>query len=238
MSIPVVLVRVSRQTKKARRLSDYCLDLDGTEITVLRAPPEIDTVPAVSAGHGSQLCFEFAMKEMYGAPFFWIEVDAIPLKPGWKDASVKEWRDAGKHFLLPDLAGLHGNDVASGIGIYPAHALDIIPQGLRSPCLWDLWVYRNLPNDIHYTRLIQHSYMNYPEGRDWLFPQDRALIRPDALLFHRDASQSLIGGILSAEEIEDQRKAVLEYNARKNRHLGTSAGSRQKNLSTSAELFD
>jgi hypothetical protein len=235
--IPVVLVQVSRQKQKVRRLDDYCLNLDGTEITVLRAPPEIDAVPAVAAGHGSQLCFEFAMKEMKGTPFFWMEVDAIPRQPGWKAAIVQEWRGAGKQFLLPDLTGLHKYDVASGIGIYPANALDIIPQGLRSPCLWDLWVYTECRCDIHYTRLIQHSYMNYPEWRPWQFPRDENILRPDALLFHRDAYQTLIGGVTPEEELEDERRDGALREAMKTRHLGTAAGSRQKNLSTSAELF-
>lgn len=242
--IPVVLVQVPKQREKVRRLVDYCFDLDDTEITVLKAPPEIYNVPPITSagggGNGAQLCFEFALHELQGTPFFWIEVDAIPLAPGWRAPIEQQWRESGKQFLLPDLSGLHGNDVASAIGIYPANAIDIIPHGLGWPRLWDLWIYNELPNDIHYTRLIQHSYMCFPQGRNWWFPRDKGIIQPDALLFHRDAYQSLIGGMgpeqiraLAAQQYLDDLAAESE----KTRHLGTSAGTRQKNLSTSAELF-
>jgi hypothetical protein len=197
--IPVVLVQVPKQIAKVQRLVNYCRCLDGTEIIVLPARPEVAATPPVighgEGGNGAQLCFEQAMQEFKGTPFFWIEVDAIPLKPGWRAAIEKEYSEAGKQFLLPSLAGLHPGDVASGIGIYPAGAVDIIPHNMHWPRLWDLWIYQERAADIHFTNLIQHSYALYTETggmRNWHFPEDQSIIGPETLVFHRDPEQSLI----------------------------------------------
>jgi hypothetical protein len=232
--LPVVIVQVRRQKDEVRRLSDYCLDLDGTEITVLKASKEAEQHMHPGDGYGASLCFEQAMHEFQGEPFFWLEADAIPLKPGWREPIEQEYREAveaGKKFVLPSLEGLDKHDWASAIGVYPADAIDIIPHGLRVPRLWDLWLYQELPNDIFYTRLIQHSYMNYAQWRPWRFPADRHIIRHDALLFHRDMGQTLIGEFYPEEYYRPAPSPVGGINR------STSAGNHQRNLSTSAELF-
>jgi len=190
------------------------------------------------------------MKEMKGSPFFWMEVDAIPLHAGWNKAITAEYAASGKKFLLPDLTGLEKGDVASAIGIYPADAVDIIPHGMTWPELWDLWIYRTQSAHICYTRLIQHSYAMYAHGylpmRDWCFPEDAGIIRADALLFHRDPEQSLLSFDLTDEELFERRRALhrrtlalLEERRKEEqgRLLSSSAHVVRKNLSTSAELF-
>jgi hypothetical protein len=235
--IPVVIVQVPQQREKVRRLVDYCFDLDDTEVIVLKADDKIANIPNVAGGgNGAQLCFELAAREFQHTPFFWLEADSIPLGPGWQEPIEKEWKDSGKKFLLPKLIDVHPYDGASAIGIYPAGTIDIIPHNMFWPRLWDLWLYQEIPNEIHFTQLIQHSYapINLYPHRYWQFPADKHIIRPGTLIFHRDPYQTLLGG--KAPRMDTQHELAIRE-AERTKHLGTSAGNRQKNLSTSAELF-
>lgn len=59
---------------------------------------------------------------------------------------------------------------------------------------WDLWLKSNLEPLIGWTPLIQHSYGIYDEqgkAAPHEFPRDSAMLRPDALIFHRDPKQQL-----------------------------------------------
>lgn len=141
-----------------------------------------------------------------GQPFFFLEPDAVPLKPGWFDQLVAEYTASGKPFMgaLLDCeqAGLP-NRYLAGVACYPAHAIDIIGPPLedRPHIAWDVAAAEAVvPHAINSPR-IQHVWGNYRQSP--VFAEHRAhngpanvLTRGDlwgeALVFHRNKDGSLI----------------------------------------------
>jgi hypothetical protein len=89
-------------------------------------------------------------------------------------------------------------DMIGGIGVYGPRTLDIIPKDIDGDFDgygWDGWMVRNIPNMIHWSPLIQHSYGIYDKwGRaePHQFPRDRSIIRSNSVIFHRDKYQDII----------------------------------------------
>jgi hypothetical protein len=201
--IPFVISRPYRQRVAVDRLVRYCKELDGTEITVVPISEEEDaenlrrypTTPGNSFPRLQACAFRKEAERMRGSPWGHIEPDSIPLKPGWAKALTDEYRRLEKPFMLSSDSHPPG-DLVGGIGIFPGNAHEIVPIETERDA-WDMWMIRNIPELISKTPLIQHKYAKYPIGamdkeRDLVFPKDQHLIRKDAVIFHRDVTQSLI----------------------------------------------
>jgi hypothetical protein len=193
--LPVVIAQVPHQKLRVERLVQYCKDLDGTKVRVVPVDDSL-FVPQYNTNHFANrqsFSFHTAAKAMRGSPFIWLEADSIPLKPGWVDALSKEYAKLKSPFLLPPTPE-SPYDVAAGIGVYPAESHWLIPQQFQN-FAWDLWQTRHLAPAIKTTRLLQHSYGAYDNAgnaQEHRFPRDKDIIRPDAVLFHRDRYQDLL----------------------------------------------
>jgi hypothetical protein len=165
----------------------HCRDLDGTELVVLDNP---STAPRPQCQTDA---IHVAFQEMKGRPFIWIEPDSVPFKAGWRAAISAEYKKIKKPILMPDLSSLDKRDVASGIGVYPPESWWLFPK--KYPTMaWDGWMEKHLQPIIGRTHLIQHNFRKYFTGRAEFhqFPRDKAVLDPRAMIFHKDAKQSLI----------------------------------------------
>jgi hypothetical protein len=180
---------------------EYCRELDGTEIRVIPLPEWIDRIPHPV---GVEHAIRWIGSKMED-PWLYLEADSPPLKEGWLSTITKEHYESGKLFTLPSLDGLSKHDVASAIGVWPPHLEQYLPVDL--PGAWpyfDFHIYRNHPEKIHFTRTIQHSYCLYSGetnrcSRRHEFPKDKAMLYPEAVIFHADPSQSIIrGGLIQS----------------------------------------
>ena len=123
-------------------------------------------------------------------PYYWLESDAIPLKPGWLDTLESEYVASKKPFM----GCVYDNpfDHLTGVAIYPPN-LDFYNPSLANPGVknWDLLEPAKTIPHVHPTDLYHHEW-----GDDvgWTFPDQDSLskLRPDAVLFHRNKDGTLI----------------------------------------------
>jgi hypothetical protein len=195
--IQPVIALVPRQADQVSKLVRYCRDLDGTDLKVV---PVDDSKFTPLHSHNELACrcawsLRTVALEMKGKPFMWLEPDSIPLKAGWLKELEAEYHQAKKPFMLP-LVSNGKEDVASGIGIYPAETSFLVPTDFKLHG-WDAFIYKQLTPLVHFTTLIQHHYGKYEHGRVkyyHAFPRDLKMLRPEAVMFHKDGRQSLIPG--------------------------------------------
>ena len=187
-----VIVKADRQDAEVSRLVNYIKDLDGTEVILIPAIDETDEYPA-----RNNYAFHQAAEVMYGEAFFWLEPDSIPLCSGWLNQIERQYEYGCKQFML----SVDNNppfDLIGGIGVYSPRTKDIIPKNIDGDLQghgWDMWVARKQSNMILWSDLIQHSYGIYNENGiadPHRFPRDKAKIRDNAVIFHRDKYQDLI----------------------------------------------
>lgn len=172
------------------RLARYCKELDGTEIKIIHEENQPNLPYPLITTHA----FKWTAKQMSGKPFVWLEPDSIPLKKGWLRELEEEYERGGKPFMLTsDRNPPH--DLISGIGAYPPDAFERIPDWTQiKKGAWDGWMLENIPDQIHFTPLIQHSYGVYKgeHATHHRFPASKGIIRPESVLFHKDHYQDLI----------------------------------------------
>lgn len=192
---PVICIP-DRMRVRAERLAKYCRALDGTEIKLIRFPQEELTFPSVNRMPNIQArALHYAAEQMNGQPFLWLEPDSIPLAPGWAQKLTDEYVEAGKPFMLSGDRALPG-DFGGAIGIYPVETHWMLPKTYQEHT-WDKFIFDRLPDLTHFSPRLQHSYGVY-EGmictREHRFVDGRPdWFRPEALIFHRDKHQDLIG---------------------------------------------
>ncbi len=131
---------------------------------------------------------------MAGKPFLWLEPDSIPTRAGWLAAIAADYKRQGAEILISsDTHPPH--DIVGGIGVYGPDVRWLIPKRIARGG-FDGWMVRHLGPLIAKTPLIQHSYGVYDSRgemtRRHSFPGDAGMLRPDAMIFHADPSQSLI----------------------------------------------
>lgn len=142
INIPFVIVAADRQMHLVKRLQKHCLDLDGTEIVVLRADPSTN----LPYPHCNNATFNQAANYMRGVPFGWLEPDSIPIKAGWATELTREYYRLGKPFMLS--ADSHPpHDLVGGIGIYGSNTRSIIPRTIDSGG-FDGWMIKNIDDLI------------------------------------------------------------------------------------------
>ena len=125
-------------------------------------------------------------------PWLWIEPDAVPLVQGWVDSLTMEYARAGKPFLLDRVMTASGGVHNSGVGIYPAkvwnHTSRLHELGNDA---WDVFFAADFTPHTHHGPLIHDNVAMRPDPR-FDTAQSLAIIRPGAVLFHRDKSGQLI----------------------------------------------
>lgn len=192
--IPAITYRAPNQRSQTDNLVSWCDELDGTKVEKFSRPePTGMSYPGLP-----NWSFKQVAKHMKGQDFFWIEADSIPLRKGWLKQIEEQWVEAKKfgcHLLWSaDYNAPH--DRIGGIGVFSADIDDIIPDGIVDDG-FDGWVVRNCIELVHRTPLIQHNYAIYqPNGdieRKHEFPPDLSIIRKQAVIFHKDQQQQLIG---------------------------------------------
>lgn len=197
---PIICDPEAAKSARVQALVDYCRELDGTEVRVLKISKQDDA--DFIAKHPVNTFYSmqaFSLRRealaMEGRPFIHLEPDAIPLKPGWVQALSDEYQRHGKPYMMAVDSHPPG-DLVGGIGVYGPDTATEIPYQFEHSS-WDLWMIQNIREKIAFSPLIQHKYGIYDSGgvhkvRNLRFPLDRELIRPEAVLFHRDPSQGLI----------------------------------------------
>lgn len=198
--LPAVVTCPPHLRVAVERLALYCRRLDGTELDIVPIHPEEDR-PIIQKWDGTPFlapCLAAASLHKaavrhQGHPFCWLEHDSIPLQRGWLKRIQKEYRRLGKEYMLS--ADSHPpHDLIGGIGVYGPDTHWLVPTQFKE-WGWDLWVLRNLGSMLSRTELIQHSYGHYAADgtvTPHRFPKDQALLRADAVIFHRDPRQDLI----------------------------------------------
>lgn len=182
-------------------MRQHCLDLDGTTIELIEQTPEDDARCEVLYPTNRFHCLQShalrrAAREI-GTEFIWLECDSIPLKPGWVRALTEAYWQAksqGKKFLLS--SDHQRFDEIGGIGCYCSETQFLVPVDFKKSG-WDLWLIEVLPDFVERSPLIQHSYGWYDQATGFVdkehrFPRDREMLRPDAVIFHRDPHQDLL----------------------------------------------
>jgi hypothetical protein len=190
MTLPAVIFAAPHETEKLLRLRQYCTALDGTSLLAITATePEGMDYPGIANWAVKQCC-----KAMAGTAFMYVECDSIPLRVGWLEAISEAYAAQDKLFLWADRFN-PPHDLIGGIGVFPPNADELIPDGIVDDG-FDGWMRINHPDWIGGTPLIRHSHSFHDTvtGETVLheFPRDLDIIGPDAVIFHKDATQSLI----------------------------------------------
>jgi len=129
-------------------------------------------------------------------PFFWLEVDCVPLRGDWLDLIESEYVAAGRPYMgfRRDIPVPH----ITGIAVYPPNVAAYNPESLRSKSN----SFGGIPFDTvdghltvkhaHVTKLIHHEWGE--RDKPWTFPDRASLdrISKDAVLFHRCKDGSLV----------------------------------------------
>jgi len=138
-----------------------------------------------------------------GEPVFWIEPDAIPLKPYWIDAWVEEYRSCNKPFMGALQAEIKNYCPAhmTGNAIYPAQAATLAPKLLQAKhSAWDVWSAPEVLPQMHATKLLQHAWQHGPITTMAEYQKE---IDPAANIFHTDKFGALV------KLMRDQRNGTV-----------------------------
>lgn len=159
-------------------------------------------------------------------PFFFLEPDSVPLKPGWLDALWVEYRQCGKPFMgdlvTAATAGINVIDHMSGNGFYPADMFTHAGLALISNEIpWDVSAASQIVPQMHATKLIQHHW-KAPPFESWQQVEER--IRPEAMVYHASKDGSLITllrehrmmDLDAGKTVDDGPMANIEQNADEN----------------------
>ena len=188
--IPILFVPEHKK-EPAERLVKYCFDLDGTVVKTLSWGHDR---PGLCYPHAANSVFCWCLKQM-DEPFFWLEADSIPLKPGWLSRLQAAFEQRGLPIMMTSDFQTPF-DLCCGIGAYDPNAIRWLTTKLIGPDRgWDGYLTKERGDLISRTGLIQHSYGLYaPDGHatPWMFPEHKRIIRETSVIFHKDLKQGLI----------------------------------------------
>jgi hypothetical protein len=124
-------------------------------------------------------------------PVFWMESDAIPLKPYWIDAWRDEYESKKKPFM-GSLVPAHQTtpEHMSGVGIYPPKSMYLAPRLFEARgTAFDVYAANQIVPLMHQTRLYQHIWRHPPITT---MEEYSRIIDPKANIFHSDKFGALI----------------------------------------------
>lgn len=154
------------------------------------ASAEIDGWP-----EGANYFFRITAAWLQGDPdrwpyFFWMEPDAVMLKPGALTKIETEYKHCGRAFMgdrvqVGDIP-LH----MSGIGVYENPIYLKAGEAYRAfDTAWDMAAKDQIVPNAYFTRLIEHAW-KHPKFTS--IDELRTQIRPEAVVFHSSKDGSLI----------------------------------------------
>lgn len=100
-------------------------------------------------------------------PWFWMEADAIALKPHWVEILQEEYDECGRSFMgsvIPHMGHMNGG------AVYPADAPSRMPESMKAwNHAWDMVSKAEISHDTHNSRNMFHLWtlsnrMPYPVG--------------------------------------------------------------------------
>ena len=130
------------KAEELRFLLTYSFSAISTHI--YPTPPD-KTYPAVANWAFARVAEAMAHST---APWFWLEADAVVLKPDWLDTLQAEYEAGGKAFMGP-IVKENGHGHANGSCVYPADAVRRIPRALKSKDAWDWTMREEMIHDCH-----------------------------------------------------------------------------------------
>lgn len=189
-TLPAVIFAAPHEREKLGRLIDYLQWMDGSSLHIVRQDePEGLVYPGIANWAYKQCC-----KAMRGVPFIYVECDSIPIKAGWIADISAAYSKCERPFMWADRFN-PPHDLIGGIGVAPANADELIPDGIVDDG-FDGWMLKNNPEWIGATPLIRHSHSFHDaitgETTFHEFPRDLEIIGNDAVIFHKDANQTLV----------------------------------------------
>lgn len=172
----------------------------------------VDTIPVAipATGFAPNHMFMLAAQQVmfsYKLPWLWLEPDCVPLKPGWLSTLSAEYAGSPKRLLgglieatQPGLPAVH----LTGVSIYPCDVFPLfdafksigtanvawdmeaatatVPRARNSQFMQHFWGTRELPPTF-----VKEAAAGLPTNALPL-----SFIKPDAVLFHRCKTSSLI----------------------------------------------
>jgi hypothetical protein len=132
-------------------------------------------------------------------PYFWCELDCVPLTKDWLDRLETEYKSCGKPFMGAHVQIESVPEHMSGNAIYvnvPENAPGLIQRTNWTPrgqsqsfeLAFDIAGSKDVLPKAHFTNLIQHKFRF--KGFESRFEFD-AVIDPNAVVFHSDKSGSI-----------------------------------------------
>lgn len=185
-------------------------------LDLIRPRPFEDKGWPEACNHLFQVAVKYAKQRKQ--PFFWCEVDAIPLKAGWLDAFAEEYAHSRKPFLgyLHDVPIDHIN----GVAIYPHDVEKYNPECLKphrnahGPLSWDVIEPQLTIRHTHVTQLIHHQYWQGDivgsTAPTFKSVASLKMLRPRAVLFHRNKDGSLIKWLREAKKRQSKSVSFLD----------------------------
>jgi len=139
-----------------------------------------------------QVAWHFYMNKL--GPYFWCELDCIPIKKGWLDVLEAEYNACGKPFMGANVQIESVPEHMSGNAIYwnvPEQASGLVkttnwtPRGQNQSfeLAFDIAGAKHVLPKAHFTNLIQHKFRF--KGFESRLEFD-AVIDPNAVVFHSD----------------------------------------------------
>lgn len=158
-------------------------------------------------------------------PYFWCELDCIPLRKDWLDRLESEYKSCGKPFMGADVQIESVPPHMSGNGIYdnaPMNAPTLVMRTNWTPkgsgqtfeLAFDIAGAREVLPKAHFTNLIQHKFRF--KGFESRYEFD-AVIDKNAVVFHSDKKGTIykylrenLSGVVHTNGKVDNRTCVVE----------------------------
>ncbi len=158
-------------------------------------------------------------------PYFWCELDCIPLQKDWMDRLESEYKTCGKPFMGANVEIENVPPHMSGNGIYvnvPENAPTLIQrtewkpkgQGLRYELAFDIAGAREVMPKAHFTTLIQHKFRF--KGFESRYEFD-AVIDKNAVVFHSDKKGTIykylrenLSGVIAKPDVTEGQKTDVD----------------------------
>ncbi len=157
-------------------------------------------------------------------PYFWCELDCIPMRKDWLDRLEAEYRECGKPFMGADVQIESVPPHMSGNGIYVDPVMNApslvrrtnwIPKGQDKAfeLAFDIAGAREVLPKAHFTVLIQHKFRF--KGFESRYEFD-AVIDKNAVVFHSDKKGTIYKYLrenLSGVPVPEESNRITEANS-------------------------
>jgi hypothetical protein len=174
-------------------------------------PPPVPGWPA-ACNWAWQSAARFVDDRKINEPWFWLESDAIPLKPGWVDDIYEGWEKGGKPFAGHIVDRM---DHMNGVGVYPPDVRRRCTEAmLTRMAAWDVVLKQTITGYCtNLNHLIQHIWniresdgaITNADGHPVTFPDWKSVERWmdfNACILHRTKDGTLIQRLREKREAE------------------------------------